>query len=227
MHLILLPAFDGTGLMFKSFLQELGNAFNAIVIPYPETGSQDYATLSDYVRSKIPEHEDYIVLGESFAGPIVYDIANKDEKFCKGAVFVATYLTDPSPKVLKKLTSLPASVISFLISRPTVISKLTLSKAADFEVAKAIAKNFSTVNADIIKQRLKTINSLGDVPPASQLSMPCLNLSATKDKLVMKDKIQEFQNLCSSLDLESSSGGHFILQENPGDSAKIVKEKFA
>ena len=225
MNLILLPAFDGTGLMFDPFIKELGNAFNITVIPYPESGNQDYASLSDVVRSKIPGNEDYIILGESFAGPIVYDIASKDDKFCKAAIFVATYLTNPSPSALKKITALPAGSISFLISRPTVIAKLTLSKAADAHVAKAIADNFSTVDANIIKQRLMTINNLGDAP-LEQLTMPCLNLSASEDKLVMQEKQLDFKQLCLSLELKSAAGGHFILQENPKDCANIIKQQF-
>jgi surfactin synthase thioesterase subunit len=221
MRLILLPAFDGTGKMFSDFVTALGDTVETQVISYPESGGQDYPALAGYIQTKIPDNEDYILLGESFAGPLVYDIASKDQKNCKAAIFVATYLTNPSPIALKTLTALPAGLISFFLSKPAIIAKLSLSKNADPSIAKAIADNFASVKSDIIKQRLMTINNLGEAPTES-LSMPCLNLTATDDNLVMKEKINEFKALCAVLDIESAKGGHFVLQENPEQSAKLV-----
>ena len=57
MRLILLPAFDGTGLMFGPFIRELKNLFATWVISYPVSGSQDYHTLAEYIRRQIPANE--------------------------------------------------------------------------------------------------------------------------------------------------------------------------
>lgn len=222
MNLIMLPAFDGTGLMFNAFNTEVKDAVKTFVVAYPQEDAQDYLTLAEYVRSKIPENEDYILLGESFAGPLVYEIACKDPQNCKACIFVATYLTNPSPAALNKLTRLPAKLIVYLLSIPIIIAKLTLSKDADLDIAKAIADNFASVKPSIIKQRLKTINSLGEAP-TRQLAMPCLNLTATEDKLVMKEKINEFKTLCTQLTLGTAEGGHFVLQENPIKCGEVVK----
>ncbi len=105
MRLILLPAFDGTGSMFNALVKDLGNAFETTVISYPGSGPQDYSTLTDRIRKQIHEMDDYVVLGESFAGPIVYQMAVRDAEKCKGAIFVATNLTNPNPLVLKILTA--------------------------------------------------------------------------------------------------------------------------
>ena len=225
MRLILLPAFDGTGLMFDEFVNELGNAFSVTAISYPESGPQDYQTLSDYVRQHIPKDQPYLVLGESFAGPIVYQIAVNDSKNCKAAIFVATYLTNPSPVILKKLTMMPAAMISFLVSRPLIVRKSALSPAADSQVAKAIANNFASVDAEVIKKRLMTINSVGDAPEQA-LDIPCLCVNATQDKLVMENKHSDFEKLCPSLERKMVEGGHFILQENPKQSAQVVLQAF-
>ncbi|MGH8613283.1 MAG: alpha/beta fold hydrolase [Gammaproteobacteria bacterium] len=222
MRLILLPAFDGTGLMFNAFVNELGDAFETTVISYPESGPQDYATLTDTIRKRIPEHEDYVVLGESFAGPIVYQVAIRDAKKCKAAIFVATYLTNPNPLVLKILTAMPPSLISILLSKPFVVKAVSLSREAGDEIASAIAANFSSVNRHAIRQRLMAIGNLGTAP-TEEIATPCLCIQATKDRLVPESKVIDLKRVCRSLEVRKVRGGHFVLQEAPKDAADLVR----
>ncbi|HEY3487512.1 MAG TPA: alpha/beta fold hydrolase [Gammaproteobacteria bacterium] len=220
-RLILLPAFDGTGLMFAPFVRELKNRFAAWVISYPLSGPQDYAALARYVRRQIPENEHYILLGESFAGPLVYEIAMADPLNCKAAVFVATYLTNPRPWFLKILAMLPATIISRFVSSRLIVRLLSLSSKADGSVAKAIAENFASVEPILIKQRLRTIGSLGP-DPQSIVEIPCCYLQAGKDRLVPAHKLKDFRKLCPALEVKQVEGGHFILQEQPEACAAAV-----
>lgn len=221
MRLILLPAFDGTGLMFGPFIRALKNRFEAWVISYPESGPHDYHGLAGYIRRQIPADEDYILLGESFAGPLVYEIALADPAHCRAAVFVATYLSNPSPLFLKLLSVLPAAVISRFVSIPLVVRLLSLSRHAAPDVAKAIADNFASVDPAAIKQRLKTIGSLPG-NPQSAVKIPSFYLRAARDRLVPAPKLGDFHRLCDGLEVGRVEGGHFILQENPEACAELI-----
>lgn len=224
MKLILLPAFDGTGQMFSNLVRVLSAQFDCVSVSYPETGPQDYLSLTEQVIASLPESEDYIVLGESFAGPIVYQLVIRDLPRCKGAVFVATYLTNPRPLVLKFLTALPAFLISLMISRPWVVKLVSLSRDADSGVAKAIAKNFASVKPTVIKQRLKTIAGAND-QPRIDVAIPSFYIQADHDGLVLPKKLKEFRQRCQHLTLRSAPGGHFVLQESPAECAKILLEE--
>ena len=158
----------------------------------------------------------------SFAGPIAYQVAVRDAEKCKGAIFVATYLTNPNPLVLKILTAMPPLLLSFFLSRPSMVRALSLSREADDAVAKAIAKNFRSVNPNAIRQRLMAIANL-DTAPTQELTIPCLCIQATKDKLVPEHKLIDLKRVCRSLDVTQVAGGHFILQEAPGDAAELVR----
>jgi pimeloyl-ACP methyl ester carboxylesterase len=221
MRLIMLPAFDGTGLMFGPFIRELKNRFESWAISYPQSGPQDYHSLAEYVRRQIPAGEPYILLGESFAGPIVYEIAIADPEHCRAAVFVATYLTNPRPLFLKILSALPAVVISCFVSSHLVVRLLSLSRRAPVGVAKAIAENFAPVEPEVIRQRLKTIGGLsGD--PRSLVKIPAFYVQADKDRLVPARKLEDFKKLCPQLEVGWVEGGHFILQENPADCVAVI-----
>lgn len=226
MKLILLPAFDGTGRMFQTLINELGDNFETMPIAYPVSGPQDYESLSDYVRQQIPANEDYIVLGESFAGPIVYRIASHDPEHCKAAVFVATYLTNPRPRILSVLARLPASLVSRFVSNAWAVRALTLSGHANGSIARSIAENFGSVNAVIIQQRLKTIGSVNE-RPENVVKVPAFYIQASDDRLVLPKKLPDFKALCTALIIDSVQGGHFVLQENPRESARVLLARLA
>lgn len=226
MRLILLPAFDGTGAMFEPFVAELGDAFEALPIAYSERGPQDYDSLARNILDEISDDQPYIVLGESFAGPLAYRLATGDPDRCRAAIFVATYLINPSPTVLKVLGALPARAVSWFVSRPWVIRKIALSRQADGAVARAIAANFGSVAPRAIRRRLRTIGSLGDLPERS-VAVPCLCIQATNDKLVPASRLADFRSLCPDLEVHQVAGGHFVIQEAPRECARIVKRKFS
>lgn len=226
MRLILLPAFDGTGEMFARLVAALGDAFEPLPIAYPETGPQDYDTLARVILERIGTDRDFVVLGESFAGPLAYRIALAAGDRCRAAVFVATYLRNPSPWLLKLLGALPGRLSAGFVSRPLVVRLLTLSRAAERAVGREIAANFGSVAPGAIRARLRTIGALNGLPD-QELALPCLYIQAAGDRLVPAERLGDFEALCPNLTVARVAGGHFVAQENPRDCARAVMEKFA
>lgn len=223
MKLFLLPAFDGTGKMFAALSAALGDAFTIIPLSYPETGPQNYDHLTEEIHQQLPKDGDYMILGESFAGPIIYRLACNAPYNCKAAIFVATYLSNPQPLFLKVLSLLPASVLSWFVSNARVVKWLALGRGAKTVIARTIAENFGSVNPEAIKQRLLAIGKLKN-NPEHILKIPCLYIRANQDKLVLKNKLPDFERLCRTLTIVHAEGGHFILQENPDACAKILRK---
>lgn len=226
MRLVLLPALDGTGEMFANLQTALADHFDTMVIAYPQTGPQDYSSLADYIRQQIPDSEPYMLLGESFAGPLVHNIAAADPEHCKAAIFVATYLSNPRPVVIKLLTLTPARLINFFVARPGIVALFGLSRQASLSTIRAVAANLARHPTNTFKQRLQAIGQQ-TAPAESRLTLPCLYIKARNDKLVLNNKLSDFKRLCADLDIQTVNGGHFILQESPGDCANILIEKFS
>ena len=70
MTLVLLPGMDGTGQLFAPFLAALGPEFRTRVVSYPVDQPLGYAELELLARAAIPARGPYVILGESFSGPI-------------------------------------------------------------------------------------------------------------------------------------------------------------
>ena len=67
--LVLLPGMDGTGELFSPLIKELGPDIQTVVIRYPDL-PLDYAAHEAFARARLPSTGPFVVLGESFSGPI-------------------------------------------------------------------------------------------------------------------------------------------------------------
>jgi predicted alpha/beta hydrolase family esterase len=66
------------------------------------------------VRKRLPE-QDFILIAESFSGPITAALAVVGIKNLRGIIFVATFLSPPNMQLIKMARALP---IKFLSSLP-------------------------------------------------------------------------------------------------------------
>jgi len=86
--LILLPGLDGTGKLFSGFVRALGADIDAQIVSYPVDQPLGYAELETLVRATLPADRRFVVLGESFSGPIAIQIGANPPAGLAGAVDV-------------------------------------------------------------------------------------------------------------------------------------------
>ena len=74
--LILLSGMDGTNKLREAFVAALGPTIEPTVVTYPTDRPLGYPELESLVRSTLPADRPYVLLGESFSGPIAISIAD-------------------------------------------------------------------------------------------------------------------------------------------------------
>ena len=74
MTLVLLPGMDGTGDLFAAFLSAPGCDLDVKVVSYPTDVALGYADLEAFARAALPTDRPFVILGESFSGPIAISI---------------------------------------------------------------------------------------------------------------------------------------------------------
>ena len=222
MKVVLLPGLDGTGILFKPFIEALPKNVETLVISYPKNKKQNYGELVSFVIAQLPE-EDYILVGESFSGNIAYQIALSNPKHLKSIIFVASFLSSPRPLLLILLNLLPTKIL-FSVSPPKFIIKtFMLGVSAKNNIIQLFLEALKQVSPDVLSFRLKEIKKL-------QLSsQPCeikaTYIQATNDYLVPSKSVANFKKLFSNLSISKVSGPHFILQSKPVECGKIVENQ--
>ena len=92
---LVLPGMDGTGQLFRPFVERLSRRRNVEVAAYPPDLPLDYEGLTDLAAGRAPR-QPYVVLGESFSGPIAIEIAARDRRVT-GLALVASFARHPLP----------------------------------------------------------------------------------------------------------------------------------
>src|SRR5688572_3895642 len=96
--LVVLPGLDGTATLHTKFVASVGPAFDSVtVIPYPPNEALGYVALEALVRAQLPTATPFVLLGESFSGPVALSIAADPPPNLVGLVLSTTFAKSPVP----------------------------------------------------------------------------------------------------------------------------------
>ena len=139
MQLILLPGMDGTGRLFADFIDAMELRVAPKVIAYPGDRALSYGELTDLVRRALPIDEPYVLLAESFSGPIAIALAAEELPGLAALILVSSFARAPIrlPRILRAIVAwmpmrwAPVALVSRVIlgRSATPIAQSTLCEA--------------------------------------------------------------------------------------------------
>ena len=219
--LVLLPGMDGTGELFEPFVTALGPRIRTVVIRYPRSVSLGYEELLAFVRNELPVDDEFVILGESFSGPIAVLLAAQAPANLRGLILCASFLRCPLPwpSLLKPLSHL----LRFDVIPAPVLSIPLLGPFGTPEARHLLAKALSTVHASVLRSRIRSVITVDVREEATSVSVPCLLLQASKDWLVPKRAANVIHELIPKLHVIEVSGPHMLLQISPAACAAAIK----
>ena len=222
-HLVLLPGMDGTGDCFSPFLKCLSTAISYTVINYDNGIPMDYDSIEVSIRKQLPLEVPFIILGESFSGPIAISIAAAPPENLIGVVFVCTFARNPQPMLtwlkpfirFTPIKSAPKSAMQYFIlgSHATASLNTMLHAAID------------QVSEEVLRFRAALVLDIDYTNLIDKISLPCLYFVATQDRVVPRAASQYMFDRLSNVRVEEINAPHFLLQVEPVQAAKLI-EKF-
>lgn len=209
---------DGTGELFAPLFKYLkGNQCKVIVLP--DSGLQDYSTLTRFVKERLPV-DDFVLIAESFSGPIAAQLAQQNIDNLKGIIFVATFLSAPNPSLLMIAKRLPIKLLNRLPGAGFFQRHLFCGKSTDSQLLVLFRKSVEQVSIEILKNRIQAMQLLKF--QEFHNTLPTVYILPNSDNLVPKKKVLEFQVCFQRLVVNKLDGPHFILQAEPEKSASII-----
>lgn len=217
LKLILLPGMEGSGEFFSPLTEALDSSIATQIVTFPQDIALNYTQLTELVKEELPKDAPYVVLGESFSGPIAVNIAASNPANLKALILVCTFVRSPIPipKALRKLVSLfPASWAPL-----TLIAHFLLGKHDTQDRQAHLGKVLSQVTNRVFQERLLSILNVDVSQKLPEISVPLLYLRATQDKIVPQKASQLIVSQQPNAVIADIEGPHFLLQTQPDAAA--------
>lgn len=223
--LLLLPGLDGTGLVFEPLLAQLPAGIDAQVVRYPADRPMSFQEHVDYARSQLPTERPFVLLAESFSGPVALQLLAGAPANLIGVMFVATFARYPRPFLLDAGQHLPQSLLLKIFST-ALFSRCFCLGGASADAVGLFRRALSSVKLSVLSRRLQI---LAELPPPPQLDFtkPSLYLQAGSDRLVPARATRPLQELLPQLQVVVVPGPHILLLAHPARGARLISEFIA
>lgn len=218
--LVVLPGMDGTGEMFAPFVAAMGETCNILCVRYPGDVALGYAELEALVRAQLPQKARYVVLGESFSGPIAASLCATSLPGLVGVVLCCTFLRNPRPQlaVLGGLLEFaPLKAVPIAAMAPVLLGRY--STAA---LRTALSRALAQVLTATLRARLRAVLQVDVRACLAAAQVPVLYLQAKQDYIVPASAAAEVQACLPSVEVQSIAGPHLLLQACPVLAAAAV-----
>jgi pimeloyl-ACP methyl ester carboxylesterase len=220
MHsLVLLPGMDGTGELFAPLLEVLPPAIAVTVIRYPDR-RLSYAEHEAIVRRELPRDEPFVILGESFSGPVAVSIAASGKSNLRGLILCASFLTCPNIllRALRPLTRFASpKLLPGFIAHHSLLGRFATPELQD-----AHARALGHVTTPTLTARLRAMADVDVREALRGCDLPSLYLRATEDRVVAARFGDEFLATARQGRLAEIQAPHFLLQARPAEAAREI-----
>ena len=212
MTLVLLPGLNGTAGLFDPLLAVATDEYELMVISYPTHEVKSYAELTDYVLEKISAIEGrFVVVGESFSGPIAVFLAANHIRGLSGIILVATFIHPPYFSFFKYL---PWTLI-FKLAKPVYWLRIKVSNANKANILKAASIELQKVKPPVLAARVKAALTVDAVSSLEKVNIPVVYFRANYDVVVPAWNVKKILTVKPDVKVISFNTHHFLLQSAP------------
>ncbi|NSX54330.1 alpha/beta fold hydrolase [Parasulfitobacter algicola] len=219
MKLVLLPGLDGTG----QFLTEFSAIFPGTcqIIRYP-THMTRYADLQDWLTPLLPQ-EPFVLIAESFAGPLAIRIAANTPEHLKALILVASFAKPPRP--LPAITAQLLKIVPLGFKPATrLMLRVVMGRHASSQFQTEFHNSIKDIPRSTLANRLAQVLTSDHTDLLSKITIPRLYLQASQDWLVPKSAANPFIHHWGAACIRQVKAPHFALQSHPGECAKYIND---
>jgi pimeloyl-[acyl-carrier protein] methyl ester esterase len=220
MTLVLLPGLDGSGDFYDGLCRLLPPHWRTQVVPYPGDQPLSYGELARFVQAVLPDNGPFVLLAESFSGPVAIQVAATRPTGLMGVVLCATFARNPRP-VLRPLQGLtrwaPVRAVPM-----GLLSRWLLGGEADALWAERIRNAMSKCSVAVLRARAQEVLSVDVRSHLADIRVPVLYLQATRDRVVPAAALGEMQRVLPGIQVTEVDGPHFLLQARPAPCAERI-----
>ena len=219
-NLVILPGLDGTGARICDFIREIAPTVDTRVIRFPTDEALGYAELETLVRAALPADRRYVLMAESFSGPLAIRIGADPPRGLAGVILCGTFAKNPFPwlrRVRPLAVRLPIKSLPRLLRAPLMWGSGNPRRAPPGE-----QRAINAVAAPVIRRRIGEILAVDETARLCAIELPILVLTAARDRLLPRAANHLLLQSVPLAQFEEIDGPHLLLQSRPSECAVPV-----
>lgn len=220
LQLVLLPGMDGTGDLFDPLLSALPAAPPPLVLRYPAREPLDYRALEQRVRQALPAQAPFVLLAESFSGPLGAAIAAAPPPNLRGLILCASFVRAPHPRL--GLARPLADWLPVTLLPRAVLHHLLLGSHGTPALRAALDQAVAQVAPAVMRARLKAVMDADQTAAFAGVRMPLLYLQARHDRVVPPAAAALVARLAPQARIVDIDAPHCLLQAAPKAAAEAI-----
>jgi|SRR5262245_25175330 len=227
-RLVLLPGMDGTGILFEPLLELLPRELEAKVVTYPVNEPCGYEGLLEVVRGALPEDGPYVLVGESFSGPLAIMAAEGKPAGLQGIVLCASFVRSPV-SWLARFARVLVTPMTLTMVPAFFKSQMLLGSRAAPRLRSLLSRAEALVWPEVMVARIKAVLRVDVTDELRRCPVPVLYLRAEQDRLVPARCSELIAECNPNSRIVNVKGPHLVLQRNPADAiaaiCKFIEER--
>ncbi len=213
--LVLLPGMDGTGDLFAPLIAALGGRVPIKIVRYPSTVPLDYAALEDFAHAALPQEGPFVLLGESFSGPIAVSLAARVPERLLGVILCCTFLRNPRPGLAFLRAGVGILPVTILPLR--LFCHFLFGRFGSLSLREALKASLAQVLPSVLRARLLAVLTVDVTDKLATLKVPVLCLQGARDRIVPA-------SACPAATTVSLEAPHALLQVIPEEAARVIED---
>lgn len=216
-----LPGLDGTARLLTPFLDAVKPAFASThAIAYPHDVPMDYAALDAYARARLPQDAPFVLLGESFSGPVAIAIAAKPPSNLIGLVLSTTFARAPVPLISS--FALLMRIAPVRAAPMPLLSTILLGRWATPALQRELRDALHDVAPAVVRVRAAAAMRVDITARLADIAVPTLCLRARHDRLLRPRAARELLDGLRDAREAAFDGPHLLLQTRTDAAAGEV-----
>jgi pimeloyl-[acyl-carrier protein] methyl ester esterase len=214
--ILLLPGMDGTGESLAQLADRLKSVRLVRVISYPQNKPLGYDDLIALVAERTPK-ERFVILGESFSGPIAIEIAAADRRVA-GLILASSFAWRPFPSIIAAFSPLLSS--KWMPAK--FVEAALLGSTGTPELRARLHKTLKELPQNIVGRRVAEVLRVDKQERLRQITCPVLCLQGRFDRLLGKRGVRQIASVKPHCQVVWFEASHMLLETHHDAAAEAI-----
>jgi len=201
--------------MFAPFVERSPEWAQPIVISYDRNKAQSYEQLARHVLASINLQRAFLLVGESFSGPVALMVAARAPNNLVGVVLCASFAVNPRPLFSKLFFPALCRTLFHLGIPVWAIKHYLTGWAGSDDLVRAAASAVKSVSSRVLAARVGMVTRIDVTQELAECGAPLLYVAAKRDRLVSRRSVRIITDIKPDISVVEIDAPHFIAQSRP------------